>query len=218
MPEVTKNINTSAVTTGTAERAAKAEDKFSRTVQHGRTDRRDRRNKGGFRPRRPDAPKEFDDVTISINRVARVVKGGRRFRFQALVVVGNHKDKVGVGIAKGEDVQSAVNKAIDRAKKAIVVIPIANNTIPHEIEVKHAGAHVLLKPAAPGTGIIAGGVVRQIIGLTGINNLISKSLGSTNKINIAYATIDALSQLVPKDQWLGAKNAKAKKAEKKGEK
>lgn len=217
MPEATKKVNTSAVATGTAERAAKAESKFARTAQHGREDRRDRRNRGGFRPRKPEAPKEFDDITIAVNRVARVVKGGRRFRFQALVAIGDHKNKVGIGVSKGEDVQSAVNKAIDRAKKSIVVIPIANNTIPHEVEVKHTGAHVLLKPAAPGTGTIAGGVVRQIIGLTGINNLVSKSLGSTNKINIAYATIDALSQLVPKNQWLGAKKP-VKKTEKKGEK
>lgn len=217
MAEETKKPDTSAVATGTAERAAQAESKFARAAQHGRGDRRDRRNRGGFRPRKPEAPKEFDDVTIAVNRVARVVKGGRRFRFQALVVIGNHKEKVGVGVAKGGDVQAAVNKAIDCAKKSVVVIPITKNTIPHEIEVKHTGAHVLLKPAAPGTGIIAGGVVRQIIGLTGINNLISKSLGSTNKINIAYATVNALSQLVPKDQWLGAKKS-AQKTEKKGEK
>jgi small subunit ribosomal protein S5 len=153
-------------------------------------------------------PKEFDEVVVSIDRVARVVKGGRRFRFKALVVVGNHKGKVGVGVAKGADVQAAVAKATDVAKKHLITVPIANETIPHDVEVKVSGARVLMKPAAPGTGIIAGGVVRQVIGVTGIRNMLSKSLGSTNKVNIAYAVIDALGQLVPRNQWLNAKDVK----------
>jgi len=159
----------------------------------------------------PEAPKEFEEVVINIDRVARVVKGGRRFRFKALVVVGNRKDKVGVGVAKGADVQAAIAKATDVAKKNLITIPVLNNTIPHDAEVKVSGARVLVKPAAPGTGIIAGGVVRQIIGVTGIHNLLSKSLGSTNKVNIAYATIDALKSLVPKDQWLNADKKAAPK-------
>lgn len=163
----------------------------------------------------PQEPKEFDEVVIAIDRVARVVKGGRRFRFKALVVVGNNKGKVGVGVAKGQDVQTAVAKATDVAKKHLITVPIANETIPHDVEVKISGAHVLIKPAAPGTGIIAGGVVRQVIGVTGIRNMLSKSLGSTNKVNIAYATIEALQQLVPRDQWLNVekKKAPAKKTE-----
>lgn len=176
------------------------------------------RGNGGRRDNRRDAalaePKEFEELVINIDRVARVVKGGRRFRFKALVVVGNRKDKVGVGVSKGQDVQTAVAKATDVAKKHLITIPVANETIPHDAEVKVAGAHVLIKPAAPGTGIIAGGVVRQIIGVTGIRNMLSKSLGSTNKVNIAYATIDALQSLVPKDQWLNAEKP-AKKAAKK---
>lgn len=166
------------------------------------------------RAQAPQEPKEFEEVVVNIDRVARVVKGGRRFRFKALVVVGNNKGKVGVGVSKGQDVQTAVAKATDVAKKHLITVPIENGTIPHDIEVKVSGAHVLIKPAAPGTGIIAGGVVRQIIGVTGINNMLSKSLGSTNKVNIAYAVIDALSGLVPKDQWLNAK-APAKKVAKK---
>ena len=173
--------------------------------------RDDRRNQA------PEAPKEFEEVVIAIDRVARVVKGGRRFRFQALVVVGNKKDKVGVGLAKGADVQAAVAKATDVAKKHLVVLPVVNNTIPHDVEVKVSGAHVLLKPAAPGTGIIAGGVVRSVVSVTGIHNLISKSLGSTNKINIAYATIKALEELVPREKWLNAPK-KAVKPAKKAEK
>ena len=171
--------------------------------------------RGGRRDNRreqaPAEPKEFEEVVINIDRVARVVKGGRRFRFKALVVVGNRKDKVGVGVAKGADVQTAVAKATDVAKKHLITLPIENDTIPHDAEVKFTGARVLLKPAAPGTGIIAGGVVRQVIGVTGIRNLLSKSLGSTNKVNIAYATIEALRSLVPRDQWLNAEPKKAKK-------
>jgi small subunit ribosomal protein S5 len=154
-------------------------------------------------------PKEFEEVVINIDRVARVVKGGRRFRFKALVVVGNRKDKVGVGVAKGADVQTAVAKATDVAKKHLITIPLQGDTIPHDAEVKFTGAHVLIKPAAPGTGIIAGGVVRQVIGVTGIRNMLSKSLGSTNKVNIAYATVEALRSLVPRDQWLNAAKPEA---------
>ena len=144
------------------------------------------------------------DRVVHISRVAKVVKGGRRFRFKALVVVGDRKARVGIGVAKGADVQAAVQKATDVAKKHLITIPIENETIPHDSEVKYSGARVLLKPAAPGTGIIAGGVVRSIIGVTGIRNLLSKSLNSTNKVNIAYATIEALRSLVPRDEWLGA--------------
>ncbi len=167
--------------------------------------RQDNRRGGG--PRRNDrsnAPREeklFEENVISIDRVARVVKGGRRFRFKALVVVGDKKAKVGIGVAKGADVQAAVAKATDVAKKHMITIPLVNSTIPHETEIKLSGARVLIKPAAPGTGIIAGGVVRAVVGVTGISNLLSKSLGSTNKVNIAYATIEALRSLVPKSEW-----------------
>jgi small subunit ribosomal protein S5 len=160
------------------------------------------------REQKPVEPKEFQEQVINIDRVARVVKGGRRFRFKALVVVGDGKQRVGVGVSKGADVQAAISKATDVAKKSVITIPIKNDTIPHDEERKVAGAHVLIKPAAPGTGIIAGGVVRQVIGVTGIRNLLSKSLGSTNKVNIAYATIDALRGLVPKEQWLSNNNKK----------
>lgn len=176
-------------------------------------------------PRRRDSapaePKQFEEVVITIDRVARVVKGGRRFRFKALVVVGDRKNKVGVGVSKGADVQTAIAKATDVAKKNMITIPITNDTIPHDAEVKVSGAQVLIMPAAPGTGIIAGGVVRSVIGVTGIKNLLSKSLGSTNKVNIAYATIDALKLMVPQEEWLNPpkkaaeKTAKAEKGEEK---
>lgn len=167
---------------------------------------------------RRDVPREeklFEEQVINIDRVSRVVKGGRRFRFKALVVVGDRKNRVGVGVSKGQDVQTAIAKATDVAKKNMITVPVVNTTIPHDAEVKVSGARVLIKPAAPGTGIIAGGVVRQIIGVTGINNMLSKSLGSTNKVNIAYATIDALKSLVPREEWMNApktKKAPAKKA------
>ena len=175
---------------------------------NGRNGRKNDRRNNNRRQEREE--KQFEELVINIDRVSRVVKGGRRFRFKALVVVGDRKNKVGVGVAKGQDVTAAIAKATNVAKKNMVEIALEGDTIPHEVENKVTGAHVLLKPAAPGTGIIAGGVVRQIIGVTGIRNMLSKSLGSTNKVNIAYATVDALKSLVPKDQWLNAPK-KAKK-------
>ena len=176
--------------------------------------RNDRRAPRSRRNEQVREEKQFEELVVNIDRVSRVVKGGRRFRFKALVVVGDKKTKVGVGVAKGQDVTAAIAKATNVAKKNMVEIALEGNTIPHEVEKKVTGAHVLLKPAAPGTGIIAGGVVRQIIGVTGIHNMLSKSLGSTNKVNIAYATVEALKSLAPKDQWLNAPKAKAKKESK----
>lgn len=163
---------------------------------------------------RTEEEKVFDEVVINIDRVARVVKGGRRFRFKALVVVGDGKARVGVGVSKGADVQAAVAKATAVAKKNMVTIPIYNGTIPHEVYDKLGGAKVLLKPAAPGTGIIAGGTVRAILNVTGINNVLSKSLGSSNKVNTAYATINALLQLKAQSDWV-TYEPKAKKVAKK---
>jgi small subunit ribosomal protein S5 len=174
---------------------------------------------GGRPPRRQDRvqmPREekvFEEHVINVDRVARVVKGGRRFRFKALVAVGDHKNKVGVGVAKGADVQSAVAKATEIAKKNLLVLPIKRETIPHEVIAKVGGAHILLKPASPGTGIIAGGVVRSIVSLTNVRNLLSKSLGSTNKVNSAYATMEALRQLAAQEEWINPPVKKAAKKE-----
>lgn len=145
---------------------------------------------------------QYDEQVISIDRVARVVKGGRRFRFRALVVTGDHKSKVGVGVSKGSDVQSAVSKATAKARKNLIHIPIKNGTIPHDVTLKHSGSHVVLRPALPGTGLIAGGVIRTVLELGGVQNALSKSLGSSNKINTAYATYKALGDLVPSEQWV----------------
>ncbi len=178
-----------------------------------------RRNNRRDRSRNQDTtPKEFDTVTINIDRVSRTVKGGRRMRFKALVAMGNHKNKIGIGIAKGGDVTSAVQKATAKAKKSMIEFHMDGETICHEVETRSTGADVLMKPAAPGTGIIAGGVVRSIIGLTGIKNLISKSLGSTNKVNIAYAVIEGLKQQVSRDEWVGNEGKKAKSADQKEKK
>lgn len=158
--------------------------------------------------RRPEnvEEKQFDERVVHIDRVARVVKGGRRFRFRALVVIGDHKNRVGVGIAKGADVTAAVTKATEVAKKHLVSVHLYKGTIPHEAEAKVGGANILLKPASPGTGLIAGGVVRTILEVAGVNNVLSKSIGSSNKSNTAYATISALLTLKPKSEWVTSMN------------
>ncbi|HVE80611.1 MAG TPA: 30S ribosomal protein S5 [Candidatus Dormibacteraeota bacterium] len=141
-------------------------------------------------------PKEFDEKVIAIDRVARVVKGGRRFRFRATVVIGDGKGRVGVGIGKGSEVMTSIAKAVSRAKRNMIVVPITEKgSIPHEVSVRFSGAQILLKPASDGTGVIAGGAVRNVVEVAGIHNLLTKSFGSTNKLNNAYATIMALSQL-----------------------
>jgi small subunit ribosomal protein S5 len=150
----------------------------------------------------PQEEKEFDERVVHIDRVARVVKGGRRFRFRALVVIGDHKNRVGIGTAKGADVTAAVSKAVDVAKKNLVTIPIYKGTLPHEAEAKVSGAHILVKPASAGTGLIAGGVVRTVLEVGGVHNALSKSLGSSNKINTAYATLKALQSIEPSRKWV----------------
>ena len=175
----------------------------------------------GPRPEMAPEEKQFDERTLHIDRVARVVKGGRRFRFRALVVVGDKKGKVGIGISKGADVTAAVSKATEVAKKNMVKVPLYKGTIPHESEAKVGGARILIKPASQGTGLIAGGVVRTILEVAGVGNVLSKSLGSTNKVNTAYATIAALQSIETANNWVtrksdakqAAKKAPAKKSE-----
>jgi small subunit ribosomal protein S5 len=150
----------------------------------------------------PPEEKQFDERTVQVDRVARVVKGGRRFRFRALVVVGDRKNRVGVGTAKGADVTAAVTKATEVAKKHFITVNLYKGTIPHEVEAKVSGARILLKPASPGTGVIAGGVIRTVLEAAGVNNALTKSLGSSNKTNVAYATINALSSLKPASEWI----------------
>ncbi len=162
--------------------------------------------------------KQFDERMVHIDRVARVVKGGRRFRFRALVVVGDHKGRVGAGVAKGADVTGAITKATDVAKKNLITINLYNGTIPHESQAKVGGSNILIKPAAPGTGLIAGGVVRTVLEVAGISNALSKSLGSSNKINTAYATLNALELIESSDNWVTKRTVSASKSVKKADK
>ncbi len=181
-------------------------------------DKNRRRNQSNRRGDFPVEEKQYDERTLQIDRVARVVKGGRRFRFRALVVVGDKKGKVGIGSAKGADVTLAVTKATEVAKKHVVNISLYKDTLPHESEAKVSGAHILIMPARPGTGLIAGGVVRTVLEVAGVHNALSKSLGSSNKTNTAYATIEALQNLVPANKWTTYKpKTKAAKTVKKTE-
>lgn len=164
-------------------------------------DRRQRNNNG---PRIVEE-KQFEERVVHIDRVARVVKGGRRFRFRALVVVGDKKGRVGVASAKGADVTAAVAKAVETAKKNFMQVKLYKGTLPHEVQAKIGGANILIMPASPGTGLIAGGVVRTVLEVAGVSNALSKSLGSTNKTNTAYATLEALRRLETADKWITAK-------------
>lgn len=154
--------------------------------------------------------KEFEEKVIAIDRVARVQRGGRRFRFRSIVVVGDGKGRVGVGIGKGSEVMTSIAKAVSVAKKSLISVPMNGTTIPHEVTVRFCGAEVMLKPASEGTGVIAGGAVRNVVEAAGIHDLLTKSFGSTNKVNNAYATIMALNSLQTGDPYRAKKTASAK--------
>ena len=144
-------------------------------------------------------PKEFDERVVQIDRVTRVVKGGRRLRFRATVVIGDKKGRVGVGVAKGSAVVLSIQKAVAKAKKNMITVNLQETTIPHEVETVFCGARVFLKPARPGTGVIAGGAVRAVVEVAGIKDILSKMIGSSNKINNVYATFEALKSLSERD-------------------
>ncbi len=147
--------------------------------------------------------KEFEEYVINIGRVAKVVKGGRRFRFSALVAVGDKKGRVGLGLGKSKKVPAAIKNAIERAKKEMFSTPITEDgTIPHPIKIKSGASLVLLKPGKPGTGIIAGDVARSILEACGIRNVVAKSIGSNNKHNLSHAIIEALRKMRSKETVL----------------
>ncbi len=143
-----------------------------------------------------DQPKEFVEKLIKLNRTAKVVKGGRRFSFSALTVVGDKKGRVGFGFGKANDVTEAIRKSIDKAKRNLVTVPLKNGTIPHEIQADYKSSSVLLLPACSGTGIIAGGAVRAILEAAGATDVMSKSLGSSAPVNVVRATFSAVKNLM----------------------
>ncbi len=143
---------------------------------------------------------EFDQKVVEVKRVTRVVAGGKRMRFRALVVIGDHKGKVGMGLKKGADVSESVNKAVNQAKKNMITLPLVMETIPHGLNIKYKSSSLMLKPAKPGTGVIAGGAVRSVMELAGVKNVVSKMLGSNNKVNNVKAVFEAFKKMKSKEQ------------------
>lgn len=169
-------------------------------------------SKQGKKPQFKREVKEFEEEVIQIDRVTRVVKGGRRLRFRATVVIGDKKGKVGYGMGKSTEVPIAIQKAVSQAKKQLIHVPIYSGTIPHTVRVKFKASIILIKPAGEGTGIIAGGATRKVLEVAGVRNVLSKSLGSRNRVNATKATFVALQKLIERPE-LETDREKSKKEE-----
>ena len=191
MTEINTEVAAAEVTADATDKGAPAVDANEREARRGGRERAPR----GERRDREETKSQFLERVVTINRVSKVVKGGRRFSFTALVVVGDGNGLVGVGYGKSKEVPSAIAKGVEEAKKNFFRVPRVNSTIPHPVQGEAAAGVVLLRPASAGTGVIAGGPVRAVLECAGINDVLSKSLGSSNTINIVHATVAALRQL-----------------------
>ncbi len=198
---------------------APAEDKPAEPAAEQGHDRRGGRGRGNGRPQRQAPPKptaedgkELTEKVVFINRCATATKGGRRFSFSALMVSGDKEGRVGVGFGKAQEVSECIRKGSDDAKRSLVRMKIVDGTIPHEVQAEHGGGVVLLKPACPGTGIIAGGGVRAVCEAVGITDVLGKSLGSNNHANVVKATMKALSQLRTREEVLSRRGKKVKES------
>jgi small subunit ribosomal protein S5 len=165
-------------------------------------------NRKGRRDRDEEQP-EFDERVVSIKRCSKVVKGGRNFSFSALVVVGNRKGKVGIGLGKANEVADAIRKGGELARKNLVEIPLRNGTIPHEVQSSYGAGKILLRPASAGTGLIAGGGMRAVLDLAGVHDVLAKSLGSKAPVNVVRATMKALTELSSLEDILAKRGRKA---------